>query len=474
MASNGSLKLKSTSLLNMYNSINTYESTVQEALYSQYKSAYKLTVTNYMRGDAADAFKLYFSQGTVNMIQGILDISSEMTMIIQLITEAFYQFEGATNGVIIEAQLDDLNTTLDGNKRNYDEINSEIATVMGLAAQYISTVNIGFSDVDEAYKSVNNSIEQIRENMYSVDADALVAAEELLTRIQELKNQITQTMGLCYKDGNFIPSNASSLSKQNWYFKQSNKTLNLMLAEDPFTYDADAVSVSEAQWVSGLCSDVYEYGGYSFLSASYETGLESGTAFMKARASVLEFNSYAQLTDYIKHQRKVKFIYEDIDEKIGAGDGYFGAHVKKEAGVFKINDSAVIGADNFNGHINSDIQVLTVNGKAAFEFEEDGVYSVGIDAVATAASVSEDIGLSFLDYKIYDGAATGPKDSLFKLSAYACANYGGGLTIYSESKKAIETDLININATSITLKGSFIGGVGIQVTVPDPHFKWPW
>lgn len=50
MASNGSLKLKSTSLLNMYNIINTYESTVQEALYSQYKSAYKLTVTNYMRG----------------------------------------------------------------------------------------------------------------------------------------------------------------------------------------------------------------------------------------------------------------------------------------------------------------------------------------------------------------------------------------------------------------------------------------
>ena len=154
------------------------------------------------------------------MIQGILDISSEMTMIIQLITEAFYQFEGATNGVIIEAQLDDLNTTLDGNKRNYDGMNSEIATVMGLAAQYISTVNIGFSYVDEAYKSVNNSIKQIRENMYSVDADALIAAEELLTRIQELKNQITQTMGLCYKDGNFIPSNASSLSKQNWYSEQ--------------------------------------------------------------------------------------------------------------------------------------------------------------------------------------------------------------------------------------------------------------
>ena len=57
MASQGSLKLKSTSLLDMYNAIHTYESTVQDALYEQYKAAYKLTVTNYMRGSAADAFK---------------------------------------------------------------------------------------------------------------------------------------------------------------------------------------------------------------------------------------------------------------------------------------------------------------------------------------------------------------------------------------------------------------------------------
>lgn len=49
MASNGSLKLKSASLLDMYNTVHTYEETVQDALYAQYKAAYKLTVTNYMR-----------------------------------------------------------------------------------------------------------------------------------------------------------------------------------------------------------------------------------------------------------------------------------------------------------------------------------------------------------------------------------------------------------------------------------------
>lgn len=98
---------------------------------------------------------------------------------------------------------------------------------------------------------------------------------------------------------------------------------------------------------------------------------------MKARASVLNLNGYAQLTDYIKAQGEAKAVYGDVDAKIGAGDGYFGAHVKAEAGVIKVNGSVVGGSDNFNGYIKGDAQVLTANGKAAFEFEDDGVYSVG-------------------------------------------------------------------------------------------------
>ena len=133
------------------------------------------------------------------------------------------------------------------------------------------------------------------------------------------------------------------------------------------------------------------------------------------------------------------------------------------------------GSDNFNGYIKGDAQVLTANGKAAFEFEDDGVYSVGVDAGATLASASAEAGFNFLSYKVYDGTATGTeKDDLFKLSVSASADAGGSFAIYSESKKAIETDLININATSFKIKGSFLAGGCIQVTVPTPYFKWPW
>lgn len=472
MASNGSLQLKSTSLLDMYNRVNTYESTVQDALYAQYKVAYKISVTNNMRGNAADAFKTYFSQGTVNMIQGMLDVSSEMTMIIQLITEAFYQYEGASNGTIIEAQLDDINKTLDEKKKTYDGMNSEISTVMGMAAQYISIKDIGYSDVDDAYADVKNRVKQIREEMYSVDADALVAAQELLLRIQELKNQIIQTMGLCYKDGNLIPNN---LMQQSWYVKQSNVTLTLLLAEDAFAYEAGAGAISEDQWAAGICSDIYAYAGYSFLSGSFEKGIEEGTYFMKAKGSLINLNGYAQLTDYIKAQGEAKVMYGEIDSKIGAGDGYFGAHVKAEAGVIKVNGSVVVGLDDFNGFLKFDAQALTANAEAAFEFEDDGQFAVGVDIGATLASASAKEGFSFFKYKVEDGSATAQKtDNLFKLTVKEGVTMGGAFAVFADSKTGIETDFININATSLKIALGLGADLEVNVTVPTVYMKWPW
>lgn len=475
MASQGSLKLKSTSLLDMYNAIHTYESTVQDALYEQYKAAYKLTVTNYMRGNAADAFKTYFSKGTVNLIQGLLDISSEMTMILQLITEVFYQFESASNGTIFETQLDEVGSNLDGKKSTYEGMENEISSVMGAASQYINIVDVGYADVYDAYGQVTNMLQQIRTDLYSVDADAVVSAQELLTRIQELKSQITQTMGLCYKDGNFMPDQAATLSNQSWYTTQTNATLTLLLSEDPFEYEAGAVSVSEDQWAAGLCSDVYAYAGYSFLNASYESGVENNTAFMKARASVLNLNGYAQLTDYIKAQGEAKVGYAETDLKIGAGDGYFGAHVKAEAGVIKVNGSVVAGTDNFNGYIKGSADVLTANGKAVFEFEDDGQFAIGVDLGATLASASAKEGISFLSYKVDDGSATAQEtDNLFKLTVKEGVTMGAAFAMYADSKTGIETDFINVNATNLKVAVGLGLDFELNITVPTLYMKWPW
>ena len=66
------------------------------------------------------------------------------------------------------------------------------------------------------------------------------------------------------------------------------------------------------------------------------------------------------------------------------------------------------------------------------------------------------------------------KKDLFKLSAGVSASAGGGVAAYAESKKVIETDYVNVNAVSIKLKGEFIAGACVQITVPVPYVKWPW
>ena len=86
MAEKGNLYLKNSAVIGLYDSTKAYETTVQEALYSHYKTSFKISKSNYFRGDAADSFKNYITNGTINIISGMMDISSDMSMIIQHFT----------------------------------------------------------------------------------------------------------------------------------------------------------------------------------------------------------------------------------------------------------------------------------------------------------------------------------------------------------------------------------------------------
>lgn len=56
----------------------------------------------------------------------------------------------------------------------------------------------------------------------------------------------------------------------------------------------------------------------------------------------------------------------------------------------------------------------------------------------------------------------------------ASANAGGSFAVYAESKKAIDLDIADINATTLKIKGEFLLGGNIEITVPTIYMKWPW
>ena len=120
MAEKGNLYLKNSAVIGLYDSTKAYETTVQEALYSHYKTSFKISKSNYFRGDAADSFKNYITNGTINIISGMMDISSDMSMIIQLFAEAFYQYEYNHDGRVEEGALDYINQTLNSKENTFE------------------------------------------------------------------------------------------------------------------------------------------------------------------------------------------------------------------------------------------------------------------------------------------------------------------------------------------------------------------
>lgn len=474
MATKGSLYLDNEVLIRLHDQTKTYQTTVQDAFYAEYKTAFKISKSNHFRGDAADAFKNYVANGTVNIISGFLDLSSDLTMISQLLAETFYQYENSHSGRVEEAALDYIISTLNSKELTYEDARSELNEVMNLASQYIKTTKLSLDTVNTGYTNTRDALKKIREDMYTVDDEALAAVSEVLGRIEELHNLIKQMMSFCYHDdGSINANNLPKLQNQPWFQTTGNVTLYLMMQEDPFEYCAGEVTLSEDQWAAGLCSDIYAYAGYSFLSASGEAGVEDGTAFAKGKAAVLQANGYAQFTDYLRASAKLNVLYAEGDAKIGFSEDYMGFKVDAEVGVINVEGSVILGTDEVNAFVKGDAKVLCADGKAAFEFEDDGEFAIGVDGSATLASASVKGGVSILSFKNKD-TATGETESLLGFKVGAKASAGGSFALWAESETAIEMEYMNINATTVKIDAAVLLGIDLSITVPTPYFKKPW
>ena len=255
MAGQGSLFLDNSCIEEISEKVQTYEISSQDALYAQYKNTYKISVSNYFRGKAADSFKNYVTNGAINIISGFLDVTSDLTVVMDFLKAVFYQFEVNENGKIEEETLDYIQETLEGKKQIFEDAESELNAAIGQASQYIATKSLGLGDITSGYSDVKKAVKTIREDLYEIDSELVKSADELYQRITGLNTLIANVMGLCYNDNNEMNlDNIPDISKQEWFEKAGNVTLYLLLQEDPFVYEAGVTTVAEDQWAAGLCS----------------------------------------------------------------------------------------------------------------------------------------------------------------------------------------------------------------------------
>jgi len=561
VATKGALSLDNSTVIDMYDKVTEYEITVQDMFYSEYKNAFKISESNYFKGEAADSFKEYIKNGAINIITEFMDVTANVSLIIQLIAIAYLQYEKENYGKVDEPTLDYIDSTLKSKKGLIENFSYELSSVLSAASQYISTKDLELNNIFNTYGTAEESNRNIRKDLYSVDDECLAAVNELYDRITALKNLIIKMTGFCYNEsGQLNVENLGKVPSQDWYSKAGNVALYLKLQEDPFVYSAGEVTLAEDQWAAGLCSDVYAYAGYSFLNAGYEAGIEDGNAFVKASASVakanayaqvtdhiyasadasflsgsfesvvgngdayiktegsvfeangyaqvtdhiyastdvsllggsyeggikdgalfttmagavFEANGYAQFTDYLRAKSNAKVLYGKLDTKAGISDTYFGGHIDAGVGVAKAERSITLGTDELNAFVKGEAKFCCADGKAAFEFEEDGQFAIGVDASATFARATAEGGLSILSYKDKDPTSGKTKQRLLGFYAAADADLGAKASFWVESKKAIEGKFINVNATRLKLGGALGLGLTLDVTVPTIYYKWPW
>lgn len=479
MAQQGEMVLKIQSLLKLYEQAGICQTAIEDVLYAHYKNAFKISNSAHFRGDAADAFKEYIRSGTINVLTGLMDIVAETTMMCQLLAEGFYGYEHSEQGVIDELVMDGIACSLTSREADFNSIKSEIRDVNDLSSRYITVKNVNTDAVNAQYKTTDQALTKIRTELYAVDEEAGKHVNDLYERIAALKDLLHNTMGICYKDEVINPDELHRLKTQSWYHQETNLTLYMKLLEDPFGYSAGETTLAEDQWAAGLCSDVYAYAGYSIWNASYEAGVEDGTVFGKAKASIAETNGYAQLTEYLTGQANLKAGYAQADVKAGFSDDYVGFKVDAGVGLVKVDGSVVLGNENINGFIKGEGKVLCADGKVAFEFEDNGEFAVGVDASATLASAGIKGGVSLFSYiDRSDNSLTGQKKEEFFLGfkAGAKVDAGGSFAVYVERKNAIEMEYFNIQTTRLKLDIGLGIGVDLDVTVPTISWngKWLW
>lgn len=473
----GSLYLDNQDMAKIAQQLSSAGDSAQSDLYELYQKLYILSVSSRYRGGSADSFKSYLSSGPINVVTEMLDVVSDLTLMAQALEQGFKAYESDAAGRVDQTLIGTIKGDANGERGKLEQEKGALDGALSRAGQYIAVSPMNYDDISGDYDATAKALDTIKDDLSTCDSDAATAVDQVRERIAKLKAMVDGIAATCYQGGTWDPSKAADLTKQSWYHQAGNVTLQMMMREDPFAYAAGEVSVDEDQWTWGLCKDVYAYAGYKMFTASGEAGANGHSMFAKGQFAAYEANFHAQASKYATFDAMSKGDYASVDYKAGIDDGYIGRHLKAEAGVLHAEGALKVGTDQFNGHVSGEADLLEADGKAAFEFQDDGEFAIGAMGHATAAEAKADIRISGWKFKeSNDGKHIGKKENneLLSLgvSPHIGASVGGGA--YIESKKAIETDYFNINATTVSVDLTVFVGIKADITVPTFHLKVPW
>lgn len=461
-------RLVNDELTQMLSDIKKAEQTASDALYGQFKAMTKIVGTDSFEGGGADDYKQYVSNVDINYLNSFLNLIKETTTAITEIKDSFTSFESDSSGIVGSGTLGDTKDALTTKKSAFTDLITEIETVNSQAEEYITVKKISSSNVESDYDNIVKSVETIKSDLSTTNDTALSKADSLYQRIQELKNCVDKISTEYHSNGKIDYKKAKQIPKEKWYTVEEPVALAEVAMNDPYGYEVLGDTGAERQWAGGLSPSIY---GMLYVKAhEYKYRMETGDFYRGADGEYTAFGlgGYINATDYLKFKGDASLINANGQFKIGANTDYFGASLKGDMSLARADGSVVLGSDNFNGYGKVHADLLSASGHAEFEFTDDG-FAVGLGGKASGASVSADLGISFLEYDKGDG-----KGNAFGLGFKPQLDAGVSANFALSSEKAMNFGPVDINALSLDLGGSLGLGLDISITLPIPSLNLGW
>lgn len=462
-------RLINEEIATMEETIKTYKTTVQEACYEQFKNAFTLTQSNNFRGAAADSYKGYISTATINLLNGLINVSEELATTMESIKTTFLGLESEESGSIDTDTLSEVMQNLITKNTSYISLDSEIQTTLSSAGEYISITPLSTDTVNSAYTQLNTDVQQVGFDLETCNTSALALADAMLTRLRDLKTNIENISGQYHVNGEINYDKLPNMVSEKWYKHEDVDNLERLYEGDAFAFAAGSGAVSENQWAYGLASDVYGYAGYSIIGGSYEGQIRDGVASGSFNGSLLSANGALQITDYFNAKGNADLLAVSGKGKAGFSKDYIGLSAEGSATVAKASASAVLGNDAFNLKADASAQVLSADGYAKCEADSNGNFAFGLGGDASAASAKASVGGTFLGMPTDKG-----EKPLFGAKVSGSVGVEAGADFLIESSNVIDGDFVNLNSTHIKLGGKLGLGLEIDLTIPTISFDWPW
>lgn len=458
----------------MEETIKSYKTTVQEACYEQFKNAFTLTQSNNFRGAAADSYKEYISTATINLLNGLINASEELAATMENIKTTFLGLESEESGSIDTDTLSEVMQNLTTKNAGFISLDGEIQSTLSSAGEYISVTPLSTDTVNSAYTQLNSSVQQVGFDLETCNTNALQQADNMLSRLKDLRTNIDNISGQYYVNGEINYNKLPNMVSEPWYKHEDVDNLERLYEGDPFSFSAGAGAVSEDQWAYGLASDGYAYAGYQLVGGSYEGQIRDGVASGSIQGSIFSANGALQITEYFNAKGNVDVLAASGKAKAGFSKDYVGFSAEGSAVVAKASASAVLGNDAFNLKADASAQVLSANGYAKCEADSSGNFAFGLGGDASLAGAKASVGGSFLSVPMNGQKAGGEEITLFGAKVSGSAGVEAGAHFLVENTKVMDYGGVNINATHIKLGGKLGLGLEIDVTIPTISFDWPW